>query len=138
MPSYKRERMEKIIEREMSNIILFDVKDDRIKYATVTNVNLTADYSFATVYFTVFGTDKQIDNTAKALFEAKGFIRSVLCKRLTVRKVPDLIFKYDNSYETGKKIDEILSGIEYKTEPGELDSEKYNVKNNEENEDEEF
>lgn len=126
--SYKRERMEKIIEREVGNIILFDVKDDRIKYVTVTNVNLTGDLSIATIYFTVFGNQNQIDNSAKALFEAKGYIRSLLSKRLTVKKVPDLIFKYDTSYEHGKKIEEILGKINYTTEEGEDLGDNYNEK----------
>lgn len=125
---YKRERMEKIIEREVGNIILFDVKDDRIKYVTITNVNLTGDLSLATIYFTVFGNPNQIDNSAKALFEAKGYIRSLLSKRLTVKKVPDLIFKYDNSYEHGKKIEEILGKINYTTEEGEDLGDNYNEK----------
>ncbi len=126
--AYKRERMEKIIEREVGNIILFDVKDDRIKYVTVTNVNLTGDLSIATIYFTVFGNQNQIDNSAKALFEAKGYIRSLLSKRLTVKKVPDLIFKYDTSYEHGKKIEEILGKINYTTEEGEDLGDNYNEK----------
>ena len=126
--AYKRERMEKIIEREVGNIILFDVKDDRIKYVTVTNVNLTGDLSIATIYFTVFGNQNQIDNSAKALFEAKGYIRSLLSKRLTVKKVPDLIFKYDTSYEHGKKIEEILGKINYTTEDGEDLGDNYNEK----------
>ncbi|MBQ7277001.1 MAG: 30S ribosome-binding factor RbfA [Bacilli bacterium] len=127
--AYKKERLEKIIEREIGQMILFDVKDERIRYATITNVNLTGDLSLATVYFTVFGTPDQIDNSSKALFEAKGFIRSLLSKRLTVRKVPDLIFKYDNSYAEGLKIEKILSDIEYKTNPDEeIDLEKYKEK----------
>lgn len=126
--AYKKERMEKIIEREVGNIILFDVKDDRIKYVTVTNVNLTGDLSIATIYFTVFGNQNQIDNSAKALFEAKGYIRSLLSKRLTVKKVPDLIFKYDTSYEHGKKIEEILGKINYTTEEGEDLGDNYNEK----------
>lgn len=127
--AYKKERLEKIIEREIGQMILFDVKDERIRYATITNVNLTGDLSLATVYFTVFGTPDQIDNSSKALFEAKGFIRSLLSKRLTVRKVPDLIFKYDNSYAEGLKIEKILSEIEYKTNSDEeIDLEKYKEK----------
>jgi ribosome-binding factor A len=127
--AYKKERLEKIIEREIGQMILFDVKDERIRYATITNVNLTGDLSLATVYFTVFGTPDQIDNSSKALFEAKGFIRSLLSKRLTVRKVPDLIFKYDNSYAEGLKIEKILSDIEYKTNSDdEIDLEKYKEK----------
>lgn len=115
--SFKKERLEKMIEREIGSIILFDVKDERIKYVTVTNVNLTNDLSIATIYFTVYGNDSQIDNSAKALFEAKGFIRSLLCKRIEVKKIPDLIFKYDTSYEQGKKIEDILKNITYQTEP---------------------
>lgn len=127
--AFKKERLEKIIEREIGQMILFDVKDERIRYATITNVNLTGDLSIATVYFTVFGTPEQIDNSSKALFEAKGFIRSLLSKKLTVRKVPDLIFKYDNSYAEGLKIEKILSDIEYKTSADdEIDLEKYKEK----------
>ena len=127
--AFKKERLEKIIEREIGQMILFDVKDERIRYATITNVNLTGDLSIATVYFTVFGTLEQIDNSSKALFEAKGFIRSLLSKKLTVRKVPDLIFKYDNSYAEGLKIEKILSDIEYKTSADdEIDLEKYKEK----------
>ena len=127
--AYKRERLEKIIEREVGKMILFDIKDDRIHFVTITNVNLTGDLSIATIYFTVFGNQNQIDNSSKALFEAKGYIRSMLSKRLTVRKVPDIIFKYDNSYAEGLKIEQILGNIQYSTDENvELDNEKYKEK----------
>ena len=52
-----------------------------------------------------------IESTKKNLENAKGFIRSSLGKGLEIRKVPELIFKYDESMEYGKKIDDILKGL---------------------------
>ena len=109
--AFKRERMEKIVERELSTIIFQDIKDERIKFVTITNVNLTNDLSIATVFYTVLGNEDQINNSIDALNDAKGFIRSSLAKRIEVKKVPELIFKYDESFEKGNRIEEILKGL---------------------------
>lgn len=108
---FKKERLEKIIVREISNIILSEVKDDRLKYVTITNVFLTNDLSIATVYFTILGSEEQITSTTKNLLEAKNFIRSSLAKRIEVRKIPDLRFKYDSSFEQGNRIESILNSL---------------------------
>ncbi len=109
--AYKKERMEKIVERELSSILFSEVKDDRLKFVTITKVDLTNDLSIATVYFTVLGNDIQIEATINTFEEAKGFIRSVLSKRLEVKKTPELRFKYDDSFKEGNKIEEILRNI---------------------------
>lgn len=109
--AFKRERMEKILEREISNIIFQDVKNEKIRFVTITKVSLTNDLSLATVYYTVYGNDEQVNASIEALNEAKGFIRSVLSKRIEVKKTPDLKFKYDESFEQGNKIEEILKNL---------------------------
>lgn len=109
--AFKRERMEKILEREISNIIFQDVKNEKIRFVTITKVSLTNDLSLATVYYTVYGNDEQVNASVEALNEAKGFIRSVLSKRIEVKKTPDLKFKYDESFEQGNKIEEILKNL---------------------------
>jgi ribosome-binding factor A len=109
--AFKRERLEKIIEREISTIIFSEVKDDRLKFVTITKVDLTNDLSIATVFFTVLGDDTQIDATTENLLEAKGFIKGVLSKRLDIRKIPDLRFKFDASFTEGNKIDSILRSL---------------------------
>ncbi len=109
--AYKKERLEKIIEREVSMIIMREIKDDRIHFVTITKVSLTNDLMLATLYYTIYGTEEQIIASKKALQEAKGFIKNLLSKRLEVRKIPELIFKYDESYEEGNKIEEILRNI---------------------------
>ena len=110
---YKQERLEKIIEREIGTLILSQVKDERLKYVTITKVTLTNDLSIATVYYTVLGNDVQREATTNKLLEAKGFIRTALSKVLEIRKVPELRFKYDDSFEYGKKIDDILKDLKF-------------------------
>ena len=109
--AYKQERLEKIIEKEISNILQSETKDERLKFVTITKVSLTGDLSIATVYYTVLGTDSQKEATTKNLLNAKGFIRSTLGGALDIRRIPDLKFKYDNSQETGDRIEQILKDI---------------------------
>ena len=111
MPSYKRERLEKILEREISNIIFTEVKNEKLKFVTITNVNLTGDLSLATVFYTILGDTEEQKATEADLLDSKGFIKGILGKRLEVKKIPDLKFKYDESYEQGNRIDNILKNL---------------------------
>jgi ribosome-binding factor A len=113
--AYRQERLEKIIERELSSILLMDVKDDRLKYVSITKVTLTKDYSIATIYYLVHGTPEQAEATGKTLEEAKGFLRSEISKRIDLRKSPELRFKRDESLEYGSKIENILKVINKNT-----------------------
>ena len=92
--AFKKERMEKKLEREISNIIFKEVKNEKIKFVTITKASLTNDLSLATIYYTVFGNEDQINASIEALNEAKGFIRTVLSKIIEVKKVPDLKLDY--------------------------------------------
>jgi len=105
---FKQERIERILEREISNIIRTEVKDDRLKFVTITKVSITNDLSIATVYYTVIGNEEQKQSTSTNLIAAKGFIKSSLSKKLEIRKTPDLKFKYDESLEYGDKIEQII------------------------------
>lgn len=112
--AYKKERLEKQIERELSRIIINETKDLRLKYVTITKVFLTEDLSIATVYYTILGTEKQIEKTKQNLLDAKGFLRTQLSKYLKIKKTPELRFKYDESFKYGNKIESILREIEKK------------------------
>ena len=108
--SFHQERLEKIIIREVSTILI-NSKDERLRFVIVTNAHLTGDLQIATVFYTIIGSDVQKESTKKNLEEAKGYIRSSLGKVLKVKKIPELIFKYDESLEYGNKIDNILKGL---------------------------
>ncbi|SDC87647.1 ribosome-binding factor A [Paenibacillus sp. UNCCL117] len=99
------------IKKEISQIIQSELKDPRIGFITVTGVDVTNDYSQAKVYLSVLGTDEQREETLKALGRSSGFIRSELGKRIRIRKIPDLQFKFDASIDYGSKIQSILHQI---------------------------
>ena len=109
--SFRQERLEKIIEREIGTFLLFSAKDERLKYVTITKVSLTNDLSIATVYFTVLGNEEQKLSTSENLEDAKGMIRGHLGKVLEVRRIPELRFKYDESLEYGDRIEKILKSL---------------------------
>ena len=107
---YKIERLERAIEKEVS-VILLNSKDKRLNFVTVTKVHLTGDASIATIFYTILGNEDQIESTKKSLENAKGYVRTSLGKAVEMRKVPELIFKYDESMEYGRHIEDILKGL---------------------------
>lgn len=108
--SFHQERLEKIIIREVSTILM-NSKDERLRFVIVTNAHLTGDLQIATIYYTIIGSNEQKESTMRNLEDAKGYVRSSLGKVLKVKKIPELIFKYDESLEYGNKIENILKGL---------------------------
>lgn len=112
--SIKIDRLNSTFEKEISMILMEEVKDEDIKFVTITGCDITNDLSYCKVYFTVFDQNRKQD-TLKALNHAKSFIRGELSKRVEIRHTPELTFIYDNSIEYGNKIEKIIDSI-YKEE----------------------
>lgn len=110
MNHIKVERINSLLEREISSILMLEVKDPDIRFVTVTRVSATSDLSFAKVYFTVMKDDRKTE-TLKALKDASGYIRHELMERVDLRHIPELQFIYDESIEYGKKIESIIEEI---------------------------
>ncbi|MDD6467047.1 MAG: 30S ribosome-binding factor RbfA [Erysipelotrichaceae bacterium] len=105
----KQDRLSGIIRREVSDIIQFELKNKNTGLVTVTDVSVTGDLSIAKVYVTILG--KNHEEGLEQLKRAKGFIRSMLGKRLSIRKCPDLIFVLDTSLETGNRIQQLIQEV---------------------------
>ena len=97
--SIKIERLNHVIQEEISMILMKEVKDEDIKFVTITGVETTNDLSFAKVYFTCMDEDK--DKVMEELNNAKGFLRTKLADVIEIRHTPELVFVYDNSIEYG-------------------------------------
>ena len=108
--SIKTQRIASNIIKELSYILAYEVKDEDIKFVTITDCKLATDSSYAKIYVTVFDKDK-INTTIKALNDASGFIRKELANRIDIRHTPELNFVYDESIEYGKKIEDIIEKI---------------------------
>ncbi len=111
MPSKSVDRMDVAMQREISRILQFDLKNPKLGFVTVTDVQCTNDLSQAKVFVTFLGKQERNDAGMKILNQSKGYIRSTLAKKIKARKMPELIFVQDTSLEQGNKIDRILSGI---------------------------
>ncbi len=112
--AFRIDRVSKIIERELANIILMSSKNEKLKYVSITKVVVTKDLSIATIWYTIRGDKSEIEATKKDLVDARGYFRSELAKKLDIRKNPSLVFKYDESIEYCNKIEEILRNINSK------------------------
>ena len=111
--SHNRQRIASVITRNISDIILFELKKLIFKLVSVNQVDVTPDYQFAKVYVSHLDL-KKINEAVEELNANKGLIRSLLAKKMTIYKVPDLVFIRDNTYEKGERIEEILKEIKEK------------------------
>ncbi|MBQ3253536.1 MAG: 30S ribosome-binding factor RbfA [Acholeplasmatales bacterium] len=105
-------RLESNALRELSIILRTDAKNKKLSSITVTEVRITNDLSFMTIYYTFY--DGKEENYQKALEDCKGYLRSELAKKLKARKMPELIFKRDSSLDYGNHINELLASINKK------------------------
>ena len=108
--SVKKERIESIIKREIAPVINNRLNDPALKHANVTDVVVTNDLSFATIYVS-FLEESQKEKGMEALERAKGLLRTEVSKALSTRRTPELIFKLDESIEYGNHIEELLAKI---------------------------
>ena len=106
----KTERINHMIREEISKILMLEVKDENIKFVTVTDCDTSNDLSYCKVYVTVLDSEKK-EETLKALNNASSFIRGELAKRIEIRNIPELKFFYDESISYGEKIDKIIDKI---------------------------
>jgi ribosome-binding factor A len=104
-------RVAEQMKKELSDIIGRKIKDPRIGFVTVTDVQLTGDLQIAKVFISVLGNEEQKQNTLKALAKAKGFIRSEIGQRIRLRKTPEIYFEMDESIDYGNRIEALLKEL---------------------------
>lgn len=111
--SIKTERIGSNFVKEISYIIMTEIKDPNIKFVTITGCDVTNDLSYAKVYFTTLKEDKK-EETIEALNKAANFIELTLAKRVDIRKMPQISFLYDKSIAYGENIEKKLQEIKDK------------------------
>jgi ribosome-binding factor A len=93
------------IQRDLAEILAYDLKDPRVGMITVTEVQITPDYAHAKVFFTMLKDSKEdIKNTVEGLAAAAGYVRGQLGKRLHIHTLPALHFVYDSSTSRGMEM----------------------------------
>ena len=112
MAGFKRaDRVADLIQVEIANILYKEISDPRIGSLTITEVKLSDDLRVAKVYFVEMARDVCAEEVQEGLEYAKGFIRRELGRRLRLRYTPEIIFREDNSFAYGSRIDRILAEL---------------------------
>ena len=93
--SHRVERIAEQIRAEMSQILSTEISDPGIGLVTVTRVKVTPDLSLARVYWTIIGSPADRKQTTKALRRAAPYVRHLLAGRMTLRRVPEVTFMFD-------------------------------------------
>ncbi|MFV0499499.1 MAG: 30S ribosome-binding factor RbfA [Bacilli bacterium] len=109
--SLRHERTESQMQKIIADIIRNDIKERDLLLITITKLELSKDLSNAKIFFTnLGGKEKQISDL-NTLNKSKGFIKKQLAKRIKIRKVPNLIFTYDNSIDIRNDFEKLLKSI---------------------------
>ena len=123
MPEKRRvERVGVIIQRELSELIQRGLKDPRVSFCTVTQVEVSSDLKYADVKVSVIGDQKQKRGAMAGLKSAAGFLRREVGQRIGLRYAPELRFQLDHSVDDLMKIDQLLKQVHAEEESA-LDSE---------------
>lgn len=110
MNNQRQERVNSQFKEELADL-LRKVKDPRIGFVSVTDVEVTADLKQARVYVSVLGNEEAQKETMAGLRSATGFIRTELARRIRLRFMPEIEWRYDTSLEHGARINELLNQV---------------------------
>ena len=99
--------MADLIQRELTDLLLREVRDPGIGMITLTAVDVSPDLSHAKVFFTLLQPEKKSE-TEKALHRAAGYLRSQLAHRIKLYTTPELRFMYDESIERGDHLSQLI------------------------------
>ena len=105
-------RISEEVRKTVSELLTTEIKDPRINpMTTVTKVEVTRDLSFANIYVSVLGDEKDKEDTLEGLESAKGFIRKEIGNRVDLRYVPEPIFHLDESIERGIYMSKLIDKV---------------------------
>ena len=122
-------RVAELIKREVSQLLLNGIKDDRVGsgMVSVTNVDVSGDLQHAKIYVSIYGTKEAKVETMAGLKSATGFVRSELGARVRLRRTPEVVFIEDTGIERGSKVLSILNRLEQERSPRDLLEENQEV-----------
>ena len=98
---YRKDRLEELIKRIVSEIIMRELKDPRIGFVTVTGVELNRDYSEARIGVSILGSSSDVRKSMEGIRSSSGYVQKLMGKELKIRNLPRIYFYLDKSVEEG-------------------------------------
>ncbi|HEY9794092.1 MAG TPA: 30S ribosome-binding factor RbfA [Leptolyngbyaceae cyanobacterium] len=125
MPTSRRvSRVAALIQQEVSQMLLHDIKDDRVGagMVSVTDVDVSGDLQHAKIYVSIYGTDEARTETMAGLKSATGYVRRELGRRVRLRRTPEVIFIEDRGLERGDRMLTLLNQLSQERQSKELEN----------------
>jgi len=107
----RSQRVVEQIRRELAELIRLEVKDPRVGFITLTDVEITPDYAHAKVFFTSMTGEGDVPEIQQGLRRASGFLRRELGRRIRIHTIPELHFHYDRSVEEGSRLSQLIDAV---------------------------
>lgn len=101
----QKERIKADIQKDIREIIQFEMKNENIGFLTITEIDVNSDLSYVKIYVSFLNHQKE---NFEKLARKKGFVKSSLAKRLKIRRAPEIVFELDNGYLEEEKISKLL------------------------------
>jgi ribosome-binding factor A len=102
-------RVAEQIQKDLAELIPRELRDPRLGFVTLTEVELTPDYAYATVYFSVL--TGSAEDSERALNDSSGYLRNLIFKKMHIHTVPTLRFKHDVSVERGAEMSRLIDDV---------------------------
>jgi ribosome-binding factor A len=115
-PFARSDRVSGQIQKVLSDILLKKIKDPRLEAATITGVKMSRDLKSARVYFVTSGGKESVKEAIEGFKSALGYVKRKLAAQLGLRYMPELRFFYDDSFDYGSHIDEIIKALKSENE----------------------
>lgn len=115
-PFARSDRVSGQVQKVLSDILLKKIKDPRLEAATITSVKMSRDLKFARVYFVTSGGKESIKGAVEGFKSALGYVKRKLAAQLGLRYMPELRFFYDDSFDYGSHIDEVIKAVKSENE----------------------
>ncbi|MEQ9548485.1 MAG: 30S ribosome-binding factor RbfA [Coleofasciculus sp. G3-WIS-01] len=126
-------RVSSLIQQEVSQMLLHDIKDDRVGagMVSVTDVDVSGDLQHAKIYVSIYGTEEAKSETMAGLQSATGFVRRELGRRVRLRRTPEVVFIEDQGLERGARMLTLLNQLSQERHSKELDDQVPEAEENE-------
>ena len=115
MSSIRMARVAGLIQSELANLVMMDLKDPRVRNVVITRVEVAPDLKAAMVYFSRYGENEgnseETEEGREGLERAKGFLQRKLAERLELKRTPRLKFLADHGLAYSDEIERLLSGV---------------------------
>jgi len=108
---FRKDRLQSEIVKETSQIVLYELRDPRKGFITVTRAKVSDDYRYAKIFVSVMGTAKEKKLTMKGLRHAQGYVQKQLSRRIQMRSFPEIVFELDESIDKAFQVTQVLDRL---------------------------